>query len=294
MKAPSVAAAASPAAAVCTPARAANIEAQQLTGRPYISHSQLSTMRQCPRKFAFQYVEKAVPRFQPASLLFGSALHCALESLFRSQLEGLDLTEADLVEQFRVAWSRALTEHPDVPVQFGKGDDQTTLAEQGERMLAAFLASPAARTAGEVIAVEETMTVTLADDLPDLQARVDLVTVEEGVLRVADWKTSRSRWSPDKASQSSDQLLLYARSAQALAEDLSCELALQFVVVTKAKRPAVQVLDIPIDSQRLAGVPETVRPIWQAVRNGNFYPVASPMNCTTCPFRAECPACAGR
>jgi PD-(D/E)XK nuclease superfamily len=70
--------------------RAPNRLAEQITGRTYLSHSQISTMRSCPRKFAFLYVEKALGDFIPGSLIFGGSIHSALEHHFRARLEGLE------------------------------------------------------------------------------------------------------------------------------------------------------------------------------------------------------------
>jgi len=57
--------------------RPPNRLAMKITGRPYLSHSQLSLMRSCPRKFSYTYVEKAPPDFIPVSLIFGGAIHTA-------------------------------------------------------------------------------------------------------------------------------------------------------------------------------------------------------------------------
>jgi hypothetical protein len=54
-------------------------EAQSITGRPYMSWTQVSSYQQCPRAFAFRYVEHADPDFVPSSLL-GSAMHEAFRN----------------------------------------------------------------------------------------------------------------------------------------------------------------------------------------------------------------------
>jgi hypothetical protein len=54
-------------------------------------------MRSCPRKFAFLYVEKASADFIPSSLIFGGAIHSALELYFRSRLEGLEVSNGALL-----------------------------------------------------------------------------------------------------------------------------------------------------------------------------------------------------
>jgi hypothetical protein len=104
--------------------RAPNRLAEQITGRTYLSHSQLSTMRSCPRKFAFQYVEKAPADFIPTSLIFGGSIHSALEFYFRARLEGLEVTQGALLSAYRDDWKRQReTTGLKVPVKYGK--DQT-------------------------------------------------------------------------------------------------------------------------------------------------------------------------
>src|SRR4051794_31888313 len=134
--------------------RPPNLQAKQITGRPYLSHSQLSLMRSCPRRFAFQYVEQVTPDFLPSSLLFGSAIHSALELHFRCQLEGLTVTPAALLSAFQDGWCRCVAERPFVPIRFSKGQDIHTLSTLAMRMIDSFLASPASSVDGQIVAVE--------------------------------------------------------------------------------------------------------------------------------------------
>ena len=82
----------------------------------------------------------------------------------------------------------------------------------------------------------------LDNDLPDLLAKVDLVTMTDGALHVIDFKTSRSRWSEEKARESGEQLLLYAQIVNGMSQRLNLPVKLHFAVLTKAKKPAVQLL----------------------------------------------------
>lgn len=84
--------------------RPANQRALELTGRPYLSFSQIYLMRACPRRFSIHYVEHASPAFTPASLIFGSAVHAAVEAHFRAMLAGVSLAAGELHQAFRVAW----------------------------------------------------------------------------------------------------------------------------------------------------------------------------------------------
>src|SRR5438132_286832 len=93
--------------------RPSNLEAQRITGRPYLSHSQLSLMRTCPRKFAYTYIENAERDFLPSSLIFGGSVHAALELHFRCRLEGLTTTHQALLSAYQDAWQRELRDAGD-------------------------------------------------------------------------------------------------------------------------------------------------------------------------------------
>ena len=136
--------------------RKPNREAEKLTGRNYVSHSQLSLMRSCPRKFAFLYLEKAPADFIPASLIFGGSIHSALELYFRAILEGL--------RQRPQLCSRPITIHgggrkrrpaATSPSASPKCDTYETLHALADRMIAAFLHSPLASPKGAILGIEE-------------------------------------------------------------------------------------------------------------------------------------------
>ena len=256
-------------------------------------------MRSCPRHFSFLYCEKIPPDFIPNSLILGGSLHAALELFFRCKLEGLGVTYEALLSAYHDAWRRQLEKAreqagKDVPVQYSKiladADAAHALAA---RMLMAFLASPLANPKGTILGVEEELRVTLDEDLPDVLAKVDLVTQTDGSLHVIDFKTSRSRWNDEKAREAGDQLVLYAATVEKMSQSMGLPVKLHFAVLTKHKAPQVQLLPVAIDVERVAVLREGVSQVWQAILGGNFYPSPSPMNCTTCPFRSKCPVFAG-
>lgn len=270
--------------------RPANVQAQALTGRPYLSFSQISLMRACPRKFSLHYIEHASPDFIPASLIFGSAIHAAVEMHFRAILAGVATSAADLLLAYRLAWKGEKGQSGDgLPIQYPKDQDQAALEDLARRILAAFTASEASRPLGTPLGVEEELCVALAADLPDVLARVDLVYDAPDAVVVRDIKTSRSKWPPDKAEQSADQIVLYARVLEGIAQSMGKPARGEFVVLTKQKTPQVQVLPIAVTPDVVCRTQEAIASTWQAILAGNFYPAPSPMNCSTCQFRSRCP-----
>jgi CRISPR/Cas system-associated exonuclease Cas4 (RecB family) len=180
------------------------------------------------------------------------------------------------------------------PVRFNKGESVDTLHATAGRLLAAFTASPLAQPRGTILGVEEELRVVLDPELPDVLARVDLVTQTDGALHVVDWKTSRSRWTDEKALESADQLLLYGVTVGKMSMSLGLPVKLHFGIITKAKMPGVQVLPVPTDPGRVAALKESIAGVWEAIQAGNFYPSPSPMSCATCPYSSRCTVFGGR
>lgn len=275
--------------------RPANALAKEITGRDYVSHSQLSLMRSCPQKFAYQYIEKAPPDHQPSSLLFGGAIHAALELFFRTRMEGMQITAGALLSHYHDAWRRQREQvDKDVPIRFNKEEDQEKLDDLAGRVIEAFLISPLAMLQGKILGVEEELRITLHPELPDVVAKVDLVIQSTSALQVIDFKTSRSRWNEEKAWEAGDQLVLYGTTVSRISTSLSLPVQLQFGVITKAKNPTVQILSVPTDPARVEVLTRSSLQVWEAIQAGNFYPNPTPQNCTTCPFKSRCPVFAGR
>ena len=276
------------------PLRLANQQAQLLTGRPYLSFSQITVMRACPQKFSIHYVQHAQPAFIPASLIFGSAVHAAVEHYFRGLLTGASVSVSDLQQAYRLSWGEERA-RCDLPVRYGKSEDEARLDELSGRMIDAFLASPAAQPAGTLLGIEEELTVTLDDPtLPDVQARVDLVYDTPDAIVVRDFKTSRGKWNEDKAQESADQLILYGRVLRQLAKGMAKPVQGEFVVLTKQKSPQVQVIPVFITPEAIRRTHDAIATTWQAVLAGNFYPAPGPMNCATCQYKRYCPIFGGK
>ena len=255
----------------------------------HLSWSQVSLMRACPQKFYFTYISRSPKDFIPSSLKFGSAVHAGLEAYFRSRMEGLLVDESALMDAYHTSWQ--YEEEPGLPIRFNKMEDVSSLETTAKGMFAAFLQSPLANPQGEILGIEESFCSPLAHDLPDVMARVDLIYISGGAIHLLDFKTSRSRWNPAKVADAADQLRLYEILTSQITGDTPVEL--HFGVLTKAKTPAFDLLPVPpADSNItvLEQITSTFRQVYQAMQAGNYYPVPSPQNCTTCPFKSRCPA----
>ena len=260
---------------------------ESMTGRRHLSWSQLQSFRRCPRQWHYSHVEHAEPEFVSVALLLGSGFHAAAQHYYEQRLAGGTTDIDTLKDVFTTTWSAESTER-DREVKYGKDDDQDTLADLARRMFESFLASDLANLPGDLIAIEETVKGTIHSEMPDLMARIDVAWVDDAGTHLMDLKTARSRWSNRTAQDNAEQLLLYHRLVRDLDPDQ--DLQLHFGVVTKAKTPAVQNLDLEVDEGRVERSIDLMLPVWNAMQAGVDYANPNPMNCSGCGFRGRCPA----
>lgn len=262
--------------------------AQALTGKRHISFSQINLWRSCPQKYWFTYVTHATPDFIGASLIFGSAIHAALEAYYQAVMEGRELVADDMMQVYRDLWAGQLEQS--IPIKYGKDEDEGTLEATASRLLSAFVESPVASFDGAVIALEESVRASLHPELPDVLSRVDLAYQTDDAIVVVDFKTSRCRWNQDKANESADQLMLYRHAAMSLTEDPDARIGTAFVVLVKTKTPSIQRFDVPVSEQRAQRAVRMMLPVWRAIAMGEPYPSPNPIHCGGCPFKSQCPA----
>jgi ATP-dependent exoDNAse (exonuclease V) beta subunit len=217
-----------------------------------------------------------------ASLIFGSAIHHALEHHFTRLLQG---QVAPSVAQLLAAYHDGLQERS-TPVRFSKEENQSSFDALAERMLTAFSTSEVARPRGHILAVEETLRGPIIPGWPDLLGRVDLIVEEPEQLVISDWKTSRAKYSADQVEDSTEQLLLYSQLAQDFAPGKRVKL--EFAVLTKTKEVQIDRHATLADPLKVQRIKRIVEHVWRSIEAEHFYPAPSLMNCPGCPSREPC------
>jgi putative RecB family exonuclease len=255
----------------------------------HLSFSALATFQACPLRFYFRYLAGLPEPIIGASLVFGSAMHAAVQFHFEELLAGNDPPDLDaFLDVFHDSW-RVKAEGQ--TIRFKKGEVFNDLCRLADRMLKVFQKSDFAHPTGTIIGVEEPLRGELLPDCPDLLARVDLLVNTDSALIVSDFKTSRSGWSQDQVLDAAPQLLLYSEVAKELSDGKP--IRLQFAVMSKSKIPFLQTHPVALDPHLLRRTRSLVRQIWNAIQAGHFYPSPSPINCPTCPFQKPCRAWQG-
>lgn len=256
--------------------------------RDYLSYSAVRTFQGCPLKYRFRYIDGLPEDRVASSLVFGSAIHAAVEFYFTQQLAGE--VEPDLNGLLAV-YQQSWRDRSQQEVRFNKSETADSLHSLADRMLEAFLASDLTKQKGRIVGIEEELRGELSPELPDLLGRVDLLLETDDSVIVLDFKTSRSSWSDQQAEDQSEQLLLYADLVRKLIPGK--QLRLQFAVITKAKSPKVQLLEASFDESKLNRTKRVFESVWSAISAGHFYPAPNPMQCSGCGYRSQCDAWRG-
>lgn len=251
--------------------------------RDYTSFSAISLFQKCSLRYFFRYIEQLPEESISASLVFGRAIHRAIEFHFRELLAGNGAPDLDtLLAEFNEGWE----ESPGEQITYPKTDTRDSLARLADRVLTAFQDSDVAQPQGHVLGVEEELRGPIVEGVPDVLARLDLLVQTDDGLTVTDFKTAKSAWSTDQTTDSAEQLLLYSELVRQRFPGLP--LRLEFVVFTKAKSVAIGRHTITLDAARLSRTKRIIQRVWRAIAAGNFFPSPSPMNCNGCPFRGPC------
>jgi len=254
----------------------------------HISYSAISTFQTCPLRFYFRYVLGLPVTTISSSLVFGSAMHQAVQFHFEQLLVGKPSPDLDtLLGVYQDYWEAC----DDQAVLFGAGEDRDGLGRMADRLLRTFQQSQFAQPKGTILGVEEELRGQVVPGCPDLLARVDLIVDAGPELLVSDFKTARCSWSDDKVDDIAPQLLLYSELVKPIADGRPVKLS--FAVLTKTKLPVLTVHEVPLDHQQVERTKRTVQHIWQAIQSGNFYPNPSPLNCGSCSYREPCRRWAG-
>jgi DNA helicase-2/ATP-dependent DNA helicase PcrA len=246
------------------------------------------------------------------SLIYGAALHRAVQEFHRRQARGEIMTEHELDAALEAAWTNEgfLTrEHEEARLAAGKAalhrfrEDQlkpgTVVPTYVERDFAFTMDGDRIRGRWDRVDVEP-----IADEGPPnphegresarIRPAADVVEPTLPLLprervTITDYKSSDVR-DPAKARQrarDSLQLTIYAMGYEAMTGRLPDAVQLHFLETGLVGRAEV-------DERRLARGRERITRAAEGIRARAFEPTADPMTCGYCPYRDLCPASLAR
>lgn len=243
--------------------------------RGYISHSQLRTYNECPRKYWFSYVEGIhVPCNEKVFL--GEVFHAAIEHYFQLRIAGGTPDPVLVEDQFT-----SIFESEAAGRQVAWESPRRETRERGLAFLKHFLKhfGPKARP----LMVEKELSAELPGSGVLLKGVIDLI---EEDYAITDFKTTTSRWS-DSRARSSPQMIIYRYLFDRSFGPLPATMKYEVFYGKKAGNVHHQTLPVVAEEGALDRLLAMIGHVVERIGAGAF-PASETAFCRYCDFRREC------
>jgi CRISPR/Cas system-associated exonuclease Cas4 (RecB family) len=257
----------------------------------YISASRVNTYVGCPRKYWFSYIDKAEKESFPAALMFGSAAHEVIATIYERIKNKTRLpsnTTAELQQITDLAYDkeleRANNESDRILYPLKPG---MATADEMRRKLTNVIQTwfDSTEMPDEVISTETTFRAEITDPKTgeirkkQLLGIVDALTKRNGTTILEEHKTSARKWTNadwDEALQSTLYLAAYPEIT-----------TMRFNILIKTKIPNLQTaITTRTPDEKKDGI-YTISRVMDAIEAGIFYPIKS-WRCGGCPYYRKC------
>ncbi|MDQ3879870.1 MAG: PD-(D/E)XK nuclease family protein, partial [Chloroflexota bacterium] len=246
---------------------------QRLGDRPLtLSYHQVGDYLECPARYRFAHVIR-IPTPPSHALVYGKALHAAVQAFHRRQMGGGRMTLEDLLAAFDDNWES---------VGFLTRAHEDARRAAGREALARFWREQQLDPARPA-AIEQEFAFQFGVDR--VRGRYDRVDRDDdGRVTITDYKSSdvRDPATANRRARESLQLGIYALAYEAAHGRVPDELALHFLDSGIVGRSHA-------DERRLERVRERVLTAAEGIRSGEFAARPSLAQCGYCPFREICP-----
>lgn len=254
-----------------------------MSTRPHWSYSSISQYLRCPLQYFFQRVLGLPSHTVSSNLVLGGAVHAALAEYHLRLQRKETVVTTDITNAFHASWKEREEMEE---ILYRDGDSRDDCLAQGVHLLDIYFAEPPPE---RIVAVEREIMAPLFNSRGDylenpLLAVTDLITAEDQHLKVTEFKTSGRAYSESEA-ETSLQPTCYAH---AVSEVFGQQAVIEYAVLVKTKTPKLQRLTATRYADDFGRLGDLVQAVERGVQLGIFYPVESPINCSSCPYRQPC------
>ena len=225
----------------------------------------------CPLKFRYSHVLR-LPIMRHHAVIYGAALHKAVELFFKRTLQAQSMSEEELLQAFHGAWSSE---------GFLSREHEEQRLAQGREALKRFFAQQQQQPERPTL-IEEKFSVPIDDFM--VVGRWDRVDCREEEAVIIDYKSSdvTDQARANRRVKESLQMAVYALAWFMLRHRLPSRLELRFL------ETGIIGQQVPTDED-LAATKERLREVAQGVRALEFSPKPDPFSCRWCAYQSICP-----
>jgi DNA helicase-2/ATP-dependent DNA helicase PcrA len=225
----------------------------------------------CPLKYRYSHVLK-IPVMRHHLVVYGAALHKAVEAFFRRRLQGSPMAEEELLQTFEAHW------HSE---GFLTREHETLRLAQGRNVLRRFHAQQRVQPEQPTL-IEEKFKFPLGD--LRVVGRWDRVDVAGEDAVIIDYKSSdiREQAVADRRTRDSLQMLVYALAWRELHGRLPARVELRFLDTGLTGSAC-------FDEQDLERARGLLQQAARGIRTQDFHAQPQEFACRWCAFQSICP-----
>ena len=239
-----------------------------------LSHYQIDDYLTCPLKYKYVHILR-VPLLPNHQIIYGSALHKAVQNYFTAEQKGEKFTEKQLLDSFANNWSsEGFISRAHEEQRFDRG-----------KMALKYFYQRDKKSKRTVRFVEEEFTV-LKDKI-QVKGRIDMVEELKGKVYIVDFKSSEveAQEKADERTKESLQLSIYALAWKEKYQVLPDQVELYFLdtgLIGTAKRSL----------KELDGAWDKINRVASGIRAGDYHAKPNYRACSYCPYNELCPSSA--
>ena len=246
-----------------------------------VSVSQLNLYLTCSLKYRFQYVDRLPRLYRAASMVFGSAIHKALEWLHKERKAGRNPPLDQLLRTFGADWHAQCLDNE---IRFANGDDPEKLILKGKELLSEYYRMPASRVKDAELFFQIPLVNPETGEVLGIPLRGVIDLIEEDDV-IGELKTSLKSWSladlPDNL-----QLTAYSYAYEVLFGRPTKDL--KGINLVRTKQPKVQTLITGREKKDYERLFCLAKEFLRGIRAGVFIPNRGCWMCKDCEYDQDC------
>jgi DNA helicase-2/ATP-dependent DNA helicase PcrA len=237
-----------------------------------LSHLQVDDYETCPLKYKYVHILR-VPIMRHHAVVYGSAIHHAVQEYLRRKAQGITMTLEELLHVFESAW---------VSEGFLTREHEEQRFETGRSALRRFYEEEEANGVAPTF-VEKEFCFFIENNR--VIGRWDRVDEKEGATRIVDFKSSQvhSQKEADKRTKESLQLHIYALAYRRAFQKTPDWVELHFLDSGLVGRHAVTEADMEDAVERIMDAA-------RGIRARKFEAAPEYMSCQYCAYNSICPS----
>jgi len=234
-----------------------------------LSRQQIDDYYSCPKKYYFAHVIK-IPLLENHFLMYGTAIHAALDHYFNRKLRKETPTLESLLEDFKVAFKN---------IGFITREHEESRYKNGLNTLIKFYDDD--QKFGFIPSGVEVPFEFLENNVK-INGRYDLIYSHNGISEICDFKTSdvREQKDADRRIKESTQMMIYALSW--MEKHKTIPKTTLYFIESGLKGERVFSKDELINTKQM------IFNVANGIKKQNFMPIPDRFTCNYCPYRDIC------